>query len=246
MRKGYYLLAALLAAGLQMTGCSGSGQETEAANTQAETSAAAEETRGEENGSRDEESQAETQTSSSAETKEADQSQADETAGKETTEEETATEAATPEETTVLETEAETRAEVKHSGYLFQSGGVTIGMNEDVAVILNGLGAWSNYAESPSCAFKGLDKIYSYSGFDLYTYPIKNVDYVNSVYFTDDSVSTPEGIRIGSSEADMLAAYGDQYTEEYGVYTYTKEKSTLSFIITDGVVDSVEYVAITK
>ena len=72
------------------------------------------------------------------------------------------------------------------------------------------------------------------------------MDYVNSVYFTDDSVSTPEGIRIGSSEADMLAAYGDQYTEEYGVYTYTKEKSTLSFIITDGVVDSVEYVAITK
>ncbi len=46
-----------------------------------------------------------------------------------------------------------------------------MGMNEDVAPILSGLGNYNNYAESPSCAFKGLDKIYSYSGFDLYTYP---------------------------------------------------------------------------
>lgn len=142
--------------------------------------------------------------------------------------------------------EAETVAEINHSGFLFQSGDVTIGMNEDVAPALSGLGAYDNYAESPSCAFKGLDKIYSYQGFDLYTYPKGSADYVNSIYFIDDSVSTPEGIRLGSTTEEMLAAYGEDYTEEYGVYTYTKDKSTLSFIVTDGVIESVEYIAITE
>ncbi len=141
---------------------------------------------------------------------------------------------------------AQSTAETSHSGFLFQSGDVIIGMNEDVAPILSGLGDYSNYAETPSCAFEGLDKIYSYNGFDLYTYPKGSTDYVNSIYFIDDSVATPEGIRLGSTVEEMLAAYGEDYVEEYGVYTYTKEKSTLSFIVTDGVIESIEYVAITE
>ena len=131
-------------------------------------------------------------------------------------------------------------------GFLFEANGVVMGMNEEVSPILSGLGEYSNYAETPSCAFQGLDKIYSYNGFDLYTYPKDDVDYVNSIYFIDESVSTPEGIHLGSAEEEMLAAYGEDYLEEFGVYTYTKEKSTLSFIVTDGVIESIEYVAITE
>lgn len=139
-----------------------------------------------------------------------------------------------------------TQAEVTHTGYLFQSGDVVMGMNEEVAPVLEGLGEYSNYAESPSCAFQGLDKIYTYAGFDIYTYPVDDVDYINSIYFTDETVSTPEGIHIGSTVDEMTAAYGENYSEEFGVYTYTKDTSTLSFIVTDGVIESVEYTAITE
>lgn len=246
MRKKSYLIAAAMVLGLNLVGCSGGAADSAATQTTA-AEAETEETKAEqaETEADKEESSAGEKTETAenedgAESKEdGGDGQADE-GGKES---EAAAE--TPEETPE-ETPAETAAEVKHSGFLFQSGGVTMGMNENVAPILSGLGDYINYAESPSCAFKGLDKIYSYNGFDLYTYPKDGVDYVNSIYFLDASVSTPEGIHIGSSVDEMLAAYGDDYAEEYGVYTYANEKSTLSFIVTDGVIESVEYVAITE
>lgn len=233
MRRNMYVAVAVVMLVLWMAGCSGGDKSQEAAGVaEATVAGQAEEEKTEDISQASETSEAE----KSEEPKETKENNGKETETPGTEETETEAEETSKEETTAV---------VKHSGFLFQSSGVTIGMNEDVAPILSGLGNYNNYAESPSCAFKGLDKIYSYNGFDLYTYPKGSVDYVNSIYFIDDSVSTPEGIRLGSTVEEMLAAYGDDYTEEYGVYTYTKEKSTLSFIVTDGVIESIEYVAIT-
>ena len=155
----------------------------------------------------------------------------------------TAAESSQAAETTAEASESAKEAEI--TGFTFVAGDTVIAMNADVAPILEGLGEWENYAETTSCAFKGLDKTYSYPGFDLYTYPLNGKDNVNSVYFVDDTVSTPEGINIGSTKEEMEAAYGTDYEEEFGAYTYTKDKSKLQFLVTDGVIDSVEYTAIT-
>ena len=155
----------------------------------------------------------------------------------------TAAESSQAAETTAEASESAKEAEI--TGFTFVAGDTVIAMNADVAPILEGLGEWENYAETTSCAFKGLDKTYSYPGFDLYTYPLNGKDNVNSVYFVDDTVSTPEGIHIGSTKEEMEAAYGTDYEEEFGAYTYTKDKSRLQFLVTDGVIDSVEYTAIT-
>lgn len=165
---------------------------------------------------------------------------------KETEAEESQT-ASVPEATEAATTAAvPVSAPVTHSGYVFQAGGAVIGMNEDSEPILAALGNWSDYFEAESCAFQGLDKTYSYPGFELYTYPKGDRDMVNSITLLDDSVSTPEGIRIGSAEADITAAYGDGYVLENGVYQYTKDKSILSIFTTGGVVDGIEYTAITE
>lgn len=170
----------------------------------------------------------------------------EESEGKETKAEESQT-AAVPEATEAATTAAvPVSAPVTHSGYVFQAGGTVIGMNEDSEPILAALGNWSDYFEAESCAFQGLDKTYSYPGFELYTYPKGDRDMVNSITLLDDSVSTPEGIRIGSAEADITAAYGDGYVLENGVYQYTKDKSILSIFTTGGVVDGIEYTAITE
>ena len=155
----------------------------------------------------------------------------------------TAAESSQAAETTAEASESTEEAEI--TGFTFVAGDTVIAMNADAAPILEGLGEWENYAETTSCAFKGLDKTYSYPGFDLYTYPLNGKDNVNSVYFVDDTVSTPEGIHIGSTKEEMEAAYGTDYEEEFGAYTYTKDKSRLQFLVTDGVIDSVEYTAIT-
>jgi hypothetical protein len=140
---------------------------------------------------------------------------------------------------------SENPGQAGEAGYSFKYKTAAINMNDKAAPIVESLGKSMDYFEAESCAFKGLDKIYYYSGFELHTYPIDNVDYVSSVLFTDDSVSTPEGVSIGSSLDDMVKAYGNGYTQESGVYRYTKGKSKLSFIIENNAVASIEYLAIT-
>lgn len=130
-------------------------------------------------------------------------------------------------------------------GYKFSASGVSVSMNSEADAVVDALGEPLSYFESESCAFKGLDKIYTYDGFQLTTYPVDDVDYVYSVVFTSDMAETPEGIAIGSTVDEMLAAYGEDYSKSGDVYTYTKDKSTLKFITENSAVVSVEYYAIT-
>ena len=89
-------------------------------------------------------------------------------------------------------------------GYTFTSGSTVIAMNEDASAVVEELGEADDYFESESCAFEGLDKVYSYPGFQLNTYPVDDKDYVLSVVFMDDTVSTDEGISIGSTTVSLL------------------------------------------
>jgi len=135
-------------------------------------------------------------------------------------------------------------AETKEVGFSFKNNDVTINMNVPAKETIDALGEPMDYFEAASCAFQGLDKIYYYSGFELSTYPNKDVDYISSVTFSDDSVSTIEGICLGSKLEDVLAAYGDDYKEELGLYTYTLGKTNLTFLIEDNLVASVNYLAV--
>lgn len=126
------------------------------------------------------------------------------------------------------------------AGYEFKANGVTVAMNAKAADLVDKLGEYE-YFEAPSCAFQGLDKTYTYAGFELVTYEIDKVDHVLSVSLRDDSLTTPEGVTIGSSLEDMKKAYGEGFTQEGNSYKYTKGKSILSFIVENGAVTSIEY-----
>ena len=126
--------------------------------------------------------------------------------------------------------------------YVFTTGdGVTVSVDEDMAQVLTDLGEAQSYFEAESCAFEGLDKTYTYPGFVITTRPDGDKDYVNSIRLTDDSVSTVEGVYIGSSEADVKAAYGEDGGDAEGMLSYTAGDVTLNFILEDGVVTSIEY-----
>jgi hypothetical protein len=137
--------------------------------------------------------------------------------------------------------------DVTDPGYVFEYNGVTIQMNTDVKPVLEALGEPQQYFEAESCAFKGLDKTWYYSGFELTTYPKDDkTDYISSVYFSDDSVSTPEGIYIGSTVEDMIAAYGENYKGGNNSYTYEKGESSIIFIAEEGEVTAITYLALVE
>lgn len=132
------------------------------------------------------------------------------------------------------------------SGFEFESNGVTIAINQEAKTVVEKLGDSLDYFEAPSCAFDGMDKIYTYNGFELHTYEVDGVDYVLSVIFLDDSVTTKEGVYLFSSLDDVLEVYGENYTENQGLYTYEKGDTTLSFLIENDEVVSIEYMAVVE
>lgn len=128
-------------------------------------------------------------------------------------------------------------------GYLFTYKGVTIGMDEDAAAIVAALGEPQSYFEAASCAFEGLDKIYTYSGFELDTYPTDGADYVSAVIFKDDSVSTAEGVVIGDTKEKVEQTYGVPASTTDSLSVYEKDGMELRFIFSGTDVVSIEYMS---
>lgn len=143
-------------------------------------------------------------------------------------------------------TDNNTADTVETAGYEFDYQGITMHMNDKADTAIDALGKPMDYFEAPSCAFQGLDKIYYYSGFDLSTYPGTDGDYISAIDFSDDSVSTKEGIYIGISRDKVIEAYGKDYTEESGSLIYTKGKTKLTFLMEGDVVTSINYDFITE
>ncbi|MGN0435742.1 MAG: hypothetical protein ACI4D8_03830 [Wujia sp.] len=127
------------------------------------------------------------------------------------------------------------------SGYLFTVDGVTIGMDMEAVNLKELLGEPKNYFEAQSCAFNGLDKMYTYDHFEIDTYFDDKTDRVRTIVFLDDMVKTPEGVYIGMTKADMENAYGTDYTVDGSSCIYTKDGMTLVFILNGDTISSIQY-----
>lgn len=136
------------------------------------------------------------------------------------------------------ETEEQTAADV----YSFVYNNVKITPNALTDPLITALGSDYTYNESASCAYTGLDKMYIYNGFIIYTYPDDNAaDHVLRVVLTDDSLSTPEGLRLSDASSKVTELYGDDYLESDGSYAYTRGKTQLVIVTKDGIVQSIQY-----
>ena len=131
-------------------------------------------------------------------------------------------------------------------GFSFTSGSTKIEMNADASGIIEELGDPEDYFESESCAFEGLDKVYTYPGFHLNTYPVEEKDYVLSVDFMDDTVETDEGISIGSTKDEVTEAYGDPAEESETSLVYEKGDTEMTIGLDGDNVSSLEISAVTE
>ena len=146
-------------------------------------------------------------------------------------------------------TEAATEAQVSaniEEGFIFTVNDVDIPMHAPVADILAALGEPKSCTEQTSCAFEGLDKTYFYGNFYLETYPGADGDYIYGVWLVDDTLTTAEGIYIGATQPEVEDTYGADSFDGSNAYVLTKGKSSLTIILTDGVVSSIQYDALVK
>lgn len=132
--------------------------------------------------------------------------------------------------------------------FYFSYNNIKITPNDLMKPLLTALGEPLHFEESPSCAYTGMDKIYVYSGFSVYTYQNGDtdsngqpVDYVLEILITDDSVTTPEGLMLGASADQITQIYGNDYTNKNGSYSYRKNHTELLIIVTNERVQSIQY-----
>ncbi len=128
----------------------------------------------------------------------------------------------------------------EQENFQFTYQGTVIAIDAEAASVIGALGEPKTYTEEASCAFEGLEKTYYYGGFYLSTYPKDGADHVARIWFADDSVSTPEGICIGSSREDVRRAYGEALDDENACIV-VRGNSKLTIILEDGVVSSIRY-----
>ncbi len=125
-------------------------------------------------------------------------------------------------------------------GYVLTVNNVTVEVDAEAAPIVEALGEPVSYFEAASCAFEGLDKIYTYNSFEIDTYPSQDRDLVSAVILKDDSIATAEGVCIGDSLEKLQEVYGEA-TLENGMLIYAKDGMKLCFIMQDDSVISIEY-----
>ena len=123
-------------------------------------------------------------------------------------------------------------------------GGNEIRLHQQVDPVLEDLGSELNYFEAESCAFEGMDKIYTYSNLEISTAPIGDEDIISLIVLLDDTVTTKEGLYIGADKDEVINAYGDDYQEQGDAIIYTRNDTQLMFIFDDQTVVSIEYIAV--
>lgn len=132
------------------------------------------------------------------------------------------------------------------SGFVLTVADCTITMGAEAAPILAALGKPVTVTEEASCAFDGTEKTYRYEHFCLTTCPVDGAEIICRVWFTDDSLSTAEGIRVGSSRDAVAQAYGGDVFKDDGLCVLNRSESSLTILLTNGAVTSVQYALIIK
>ncbi|NLL92793.1 MAG: hypothetical protein GX225_01405 [Clostridiales bacterium] len=115
---------------------------------------------------------------------------------------------------------------------------VYIGQAGDAAI--DALGEANSTFTAVSCAFEGEDKMYMYDGFQVTISTVEGSEVVTAIDFTDDRIATPEGVKIGSTDAQVCSAMGVD-SESLGNYTFNDGKTQLTIAQKDGEVIAITY-----
>ncbi len=125
--------------------------------------------------------------------------------------------------------------------------GTVITMDAEAQPILDALGKPINMSEAAGCATADKIRTYDYSSFDLQTYLTDDGYRIYGMWFNNDTVSTAEGIHIGSTTQEVEDAYGNVEKDAgCGDYNYAtcivkKGEEQLYIFLENDRVDSIQY-----
>ena len=142
----------------------------------------------------------------------------------------------------IMGQEAESAEAVVYAPPFFLTlGGANIQLGANIDDIINAIGEPIAIFETPSCAFDGTDIVFRFPGVQIHTIPLGDANYVHTIALVDDTVSTNGGIFIGSGFDELLGAYGNDYIQEFSMYTFTRGHTSVSFFVDGGIIAAITY-----
>lgn len=131
--------------------------------------------------------------------------------------------------------------EEKDFAVLIKAGDKELQIAADMPMseVLDKLGEPLEYYEAPSCAFRGMNKIYTYMDYVINTYPVEDKDYISLITLYTDMVGTGEGIRLGDTKEDVTAVYGKADEIKGSESVYYGKSSRLGIVIENNIVKAI-------
>lgn len=126
------------------------------------------------------------------------------------------------------------------AGYTWEVDDVLLYIDAAPEDTVDALDEEPDYFESASCAYDGTDKIYTYNNYVVTFYEGDGYDGISLITLTSDLVSTTEGICIGSSYDDVIAAYGEATSDTGTLVSYEDDGTEIRFVISEDSVISIE------
>ncbi|MBQ8942166.1 MAG: hypothetical protein IJ062_10060 [Firmicutes bacterium] len=105
--------------------------------------------------------------------------------------------------------------------------GKEIYLDSDINAV--GLGTPLDYSEAPSCNYDGLDKVYTYDGISIYTYPNAGKDLINEIEVDSTSILYNNTLGIGKTVSDVKNTLGEPTSIEGNTYRYDSGNSYTYF-----------------
>lgn len=116
---------------------------------------------------------------------------------------------------------------------------VIVPIGNDMNEYVDFLSDPDDIVESKVCIGSGVEKAYTYGDVVVSALAENNCEKIYMIELSGQA-KLPSGVGIGSTVADVIDAYGNDYIEDYDLYTYKVNKNELNFYFTDGKVDLVE------
>jgi hypothetical protein len=139
-------------------------------------------------------------------------------------------------------TDAKTDKNVGVSYFVNYNGTkITLGGAADATI--SALGTPQSKRKGKNCGNHGYQVEYAYTSLYIYVLETESGNTVDQIEFRDDLVSTPEGVCIGMSKADVIAKCGAASTETAVSLIYTSGKLHLSVgLDSNGTVSKIAYI----
>ncbi len=128
--------------------------------------------------------------------------------------------------------------------HMITASGAMLSIGDNGDGITDKLGEPTSYAEAQSCYGVGMDKMYTYSDFEVTTYPSEDGSrcFVSVLVLKEDTVQTDKGLKVGMTFEQATELYGDHYVQRGNAAIYTIEEGiTLWIDLEEDVITRIEF-----